>query len=273
MIVFNSLATYKGHSLNDYWYKGPDLLNRFFGVILRFRENPVAVCTDISKLHHKVRIPIYDQQVHRFLWRSLKEREPDTYVKTVLTFGDRPSPTMAIVALRNTAELNAAYEPKAAESIINNSYMDDICDSVDTPIEADKLTNAIDNVLANGGFEVKEWTSNASKQQPSQEISIDEEEESEKVLGVIRNPKENKFSYKVNNDTTFSNAPKPECLTKRKILSRIAGIFDPIGSGAPILIKAKIAMQELWQYGLDWDDKAPDEVRKKWLELFKELML
>ena len=26
-IVFNSSATYKGHTLNDYWYKGPDLLN------------------------------------------------------------------------------------------------------------------------------------------------------------------------------------------------------------------------------------------------------
>ena len=35
-IVFNSSATFKGHCLNDFWYKGPDLLNSLFGVILRF---------------------------------------------------------------------------------------------------------------------------------------------------------------------------------------------------------------------------------------------
>ena len=270
-IVFNSSATYKGHTLNDYWYKGPDLLNSLFGVILRFRENPVAVCADISKMYHRVTIPIYDQQVHRFLWRSLEEeREPDTYIKTVLTFGDRPSPTMAMVALRKTAELNAADEPKAAESIIKNTYMDDICDSVDTVNEADTLTKSIDNVLSTGGFKVKGWTSNLSKQQHSQEVNIGDEEEDEKVLGVVWSPKEDKFLYKVNINTATSDE-KSKGLTKRKILSHVAGIFDPVGAGAPVLVKAKIAMQELWQHGLDWDDEVPDEIKEKWKELFKEL--
>ena len=36
-IVFNSSASYQGHRLNDYWIKGPDLLNSLFGVIFRFR--------------------------------------------------------------------------------------------------------------------------------------------------------------------------------------------------------------------------------------------
>ena len=129
-IVFHSSATFKGHCLNDFWYKGSDLLNNLFGVIMRFRENAVAVCADIEKMYHMVAIPLIDQHVHRFLWRNLElERKPDTYVKTVLTFGDRPSPTMAIVALNKTAELMKDSKPKAAKSIQNNTYMDDICDS------------------------------------------------------------------------------------------------------------------------------------------------
>ena len=55
-IVFNSSATYQGHKLNDYWQKGPDLLNGLFGVILRFRENKVALTADISKMYHRVLI-------------------------------------------------------------------------------------------------------------------------------------------------------------------------------------------------------------------------
>ena len=42
-IVFNSSSVFQGHKLNDYWMKGPDLLNNLFGVVLRFREKEVAV--------------------------------------------------------------------------------------------------------------------------------------------------------------------------------------------------------------------------------------
>ena len=90
--------------LNDYWFKGPDLLNNLFGAVFLFRENAVAFCGNITKMYHMVAIPPVDQHVHRFLWRGYKtEREPDIYVKTVLTFGDRLAPTMIITAMRKIA--------------------------------------------------------------------------------------------------------------------------------------------------------------------------
>jgi hypothetical protein len=43
-------------------------------------------------MYHRNLLPEVDQQVHRFFWRNLEtERDPDTYVKTVLTFGDKPT--------------------------------------------------------------------------------------------------------------------------------------------------------------------------------------
>lgn len=100
-IVFNSSASFNGHTLNDYRFKGPDLLNNLFGVLFRFRESQVAVCGDITKMYHTVPISMYtdseDQHVHRFIWRNYEtEREPDIYVKTVLTFRDRPAHKMAL---------------------------------------------------------------------------------------------------------------------------------------------------------------------------------
>ena len=104
--------------MNDYWLKGPDLLNNLFGIIPRFRQKEVAVMGDISKMYHRVLIPERDQHVHRFLWRNLEiEREPDVYVKTVLTFGDKPAPAMAQTALRKTAEENKNDYPEAAEAL------------------------------------------------------------------------------------------------------------------------------------------------------------
>ena len=69
-IVFNSSAVFREHRLNDYWIKGPDLLNDMFGVVLRFRENEIALIRDIFKMYHRIRIPQADQHVHRFLWRN-----------------------------------------------------------------------------------------------------------------------------------------------------------------------------------------------------------
>lgn len=69
------------------------------------------------------------------------------YVKTVLTFGDKPAPAMAQIALRKTAEENEKNYPEAADVLTKNSYMDDICGSVDTVAQAQTLTEDLDKVL------------------------------------------------------------------------------------------------------------------------------
>ena len=42
-IVFNSSASFKGDVLNNYWTKGPDLLNNILGTLISFCENQVAL--------------------------------------------------------------------------------------------------------------------------------------------------------------------------------------------------------------------------------------
>ena len=145
-IVFNSSSVYQGHKRNNYWLKRADLLNGLFGIALQFRENQVAINGDISKLYHRIPIPLEDQRVHRFLWREMKtDRELDTCVKTILTFGDKSALAMAQIALRKTAE--EGESPHPGKTLKNNSYMDDILDSVHTVQEAQELTTGIDNVL------------------------------------------------------------------------------------------------------------------------------
>lgn len=277
-IVFNSSSVYQGHALNDYWLKGPDMLNNLFGVILRFREREVAVMGDISKMYHRVLIPERDQHVHRFLWRNLKtEREPDVYVKTVLTFGDKPAPAMAQTALRKTAEENKNDYPEAAEAITKNSYMDDICDSVDTVTSAQKLTEDLNAVLESGGFGVKGWTSNkvlTKTENRERGFKTFQGDVEEKVLGVVWNYVTDEFSFKVKLELTCPtdhSVPRGEKMTKRKLLSQVSRIYDPIGFAAAFIIRAKIGMQELWQLGLDWDDELPCDIQERWTQLFKEM--
>ena len=136
-IVFNSSAVYHGHKLNDYWAKGPDLINNLLGVLLRFRENKIVLIGDIKKMYHSVKIGVLDQHTHRFLWRDMMNCTPDTYVMTIVSFGDKPAGTIATHVLQKTAKMNQDIFPEAASVILNNSYVDDIIYS-STTIEVPK---------------------------------------------------------------------------------------------------------------------------------------
>ena len=57
----------------------------------------------------------------------------------------------------------------------------------------------------------------------------------------------------------------------RKILSQIAWIFDPIRFASPLLVTAKISLQELWKEGVHWDDKLASGVQQKWSAYFQEM--
>ena len=141
-------------------------------------------------MYHRVLIPEADQHVHRFLWRNLDTSRPsDTYVKTVLTFGDKPAPAMAQIALRQTANEGSHGSQRAATTITDNSYMDVICDSVHTVEEAQTLIKEVDNMLENRGFNIKEWLSNKdleqqSENRPEGEMKPLQQNSREKVLGV-----------------------------------------------------------------------------------------
>ena len=65
-------------------------------------------------------------------------------------------------------------------------------------------------------------------------------EEVVSTLGLKWLPKEDQFIFK------STLPPSPSVVTKRNILSDIAKLFDPLGWLAPVLITAKIIMQDLW---------------------------
>lgn len=87
-------------------------------------------------------------------------RELDKFVKTVLTFGDKPAPAMAQIALRKTAQEGQATNPKAVDVLTNNVYMDDIRDSVNTIKEAQGLSNESTAFWLKEVSVLKEWISN-----------------------------------------------------------------------------------------------------------------
>ena len=126
-IIFNSSAKVNGASLNDCLAKGPSLLNNIMGILLRFRQEKFTFIGDISKMFHSIMIPLEDQMMHLFLWRNLQtDQRPRIYAMTAVNMGDRPASAIAQTALRETAAEASEEFPKASDTIVRNSYMDDV---------------------------------------------------------------------------------------------------------------------------------------------------
>jgi len=95
-IVFDCAAKYEDVSLNDRVHQGPDLMNKLVGVLIRFRQEHIAIMADIEAMFCQVYVPRNDQDVLRFLWWPDGDlsREPETYRMTIHLFGGFGAPVV-----------------------------------------------------------------------------------------------------------------------------------------------------------------------------------
>ena len=67
-MVFDCAAKFKGKSLNEHVMQGPDLTNSLVGVLLRFRQECVALIADVEAMFRQVPVDEKDVGALRFLW-------------------------------------------------------------------------------------------------------------------------------------------------------------------------------------------------------------
>ena len=124
-----------------------------------------------------------------------------------------------------------------------------------------------------GHLNLRKWTSNNSEvlsYLPSNMLAADSitlfaSETSVPILAIDWQPNTDYFSFHIEDDP--SNLP----FTKRSVLSRIAGIFDPMGWLAPTVITAKIMMQSLWILKVSWDEELPLDISNQWQTWLQDL--
>ena len=124
---------FSGTSLNDVLYQGPDLTNNLVGVLVRFRQDPVAVMGDIQSMFHQVRVPKADRDLLRFLWwpEGDLNKGLEEYRMTVHLFGAVSSPSCTNFAIRRNAEDHKHEFPSdVIHTVMKNYYVDDCLKSL-----------------------------------------------------------------------------------------------------------------------------------------------
>ena len=148
--MFDSSAQFSGSSLNEVLLIGPDLTNILLGVLLRFRQEPVAVVADVQKMFYCFDVNREHRNYLRFLWHDDNDLAKPLvhYLMCVHVFRNSPSPAVATYGLRKAVN-------GADEDVINyverNFCADDGLASCKTPEEAITLVKNTQCALMEGG--------------------------------------------------------------------------------------------------------------------------
>ena len=107
-VAFNCSAEYERVSVDKRLLSGPDLSNQIVGILVKFRENYVAIMADIEAMFYQVFVANQDKNLLSFLWwenGDIKE-QPKRYHMNVYVFGETSSPRCSNYALQRTARDN-----------------------------------------------------------------------------------------------------------------------------------------------------------------------
>ena len=205
-----------------------------------------------------------DQPSLRFFWREDPTSNVVVHQYTRHIFGAKVSPTCANYALQRTASDNAKEYPEASKTVLENFYMDDYLESVESPERAFIRSKESVHLLHLGGFKLTKFVSNVPSladqfdgSSPSTEpkVIVSSKEESMHVLGL-------KWDH--NNHTLVvsrgTNSTITKSLTQRLVLSLVSKVYDPIGLVAPFTVGARLILKIIWRLnGQSWDDELPKD--------------
>ncbi len=273
-LVFNCSFQFQGRSLNDTLLPEPTLGAFLLGVLLRFREHAVAVCGDIRGMFHQVQLLLEDRPILRFIWRDMKrEHSPEVFEWQVLPFGTAFSPRCATFSLQMHARDHRGPEEGVRHSVEHCFYVDNCLQSVPTPDEAKELVDRLREVLASGGFEIRQWACNIPDilgHLPAESRSDSSQEEPgllEPVLSLSWHWQTDALCYK-------SRPLEYGALTMRNVYKVLAWQYDPLGFIAPYTTRAKLIVQSMWDKQRDYDDPLiPHDLQRAWKEWESELHL
>ncbi|XP_013856498.1 uncharacterized protein LOC106512424, partial [Austrofundulus limnaeus] len=258
-VVFNCSFEFQGTILNNYLLPGPPLGPTLLGVLLRFRQYPVAVSRDIKAMFRQIRLLPEDCHLLWFLWRDCEiERLPDVYEWRVLPFGTTCSPCCATFALQRHVKEHQDTHEDIYESVHTAFYVDNCLQSLSDPQEAKLLIDRMRELLLQGGFEIRQWASNlpevvthlpSTARSESCELwlnfkSLDPQES---TLGLSWHCPTDVLGYK-HRPVSYTT------VTLRNIYKVLASQYDPLGYICPYTTRAKLIVQALWNTERGWDE-------------------
>ncbi|XP_017465034.1 PREDICTED: uncharacterized protein LOC108358305 [Rhagoletis zephyria] len=228
--------------------------------------------TDVEKMYRQMLIQPDERKFQLIIWREDSSLPIKHYQLNTITHGTRSAPYLAPKCLQKIAKENALQYPLGAQFLQDNFYVDDGIGGSDSLTTTMEIQQQLIHTLKQRGLNLRKWCANHS--QLLQNVSMEEQEvdidfdndinQSIKTLGLTWMPKMDRFCVKVRLGSC-------SLATKRSVSADLARLFDPLGILAPIVVMAKMFIQDLWQLKLTWDEALPADLNERWTTFRNDL--
>ena len=256
----------EGVCLNDLILPGPDLMNDHIKVLLNFRRHPYCAQADIKGFFYQIGVDKHDNRCFQFWWFEDDDlTKPCLFSFIVFIFGAKCSPMVCTYVLRHHAKINAsAFGPEVVDAILNSFYVDDFLRSFPTKEEARAMYVNLTAALKKGGFDLVKWKANhpdilGSKPLPGEDIIALQDSKDvaslDKILGVLYSFSTDCFQFK-----SISVRWDEVVETRRRLLSMVAAVYDPLGLWAPFTLLGRIQFQKAVKEVDGWDSLLPKDI-------------
>ena len=248
-IVFNaSSKPSDGKSLNDCLMMGPSLTAKLHEILLLFRQGKYAVTADISNAFHRIIVHEADRKFLKFLWINLNSQELLTFQFKVVLFGATCSPYLLQETLHTHLSQNAE-----GNDFLDKFYVDNYMNTYSNQAELILDKVRLDNVMNQASMPLQEWVSNNEYFNSLYQLAVPI---TQNVLGISWNPDTDHMNIVVGEKLTHKDSWR---YTKRKVLSPVSSVFDPLGWVSPLTVRGKIFLQTLWKEKMGWDQTLDTE--------------
>ncbi|XP_062557404.1 uncharacterized protein LOC134222276 [Armigeres subalbatus] len=273
-VVFDASAkTSSGVSLNGIQVIGPTIQKDLFDQLIEFKTHNKVLMGDIAKMYRQVEVAEEDTWLQCILWRNQPSEPIKAFRLTTVTYGEAASSFLACRALYEAGEDYRDTDPEIADLIQRSFYVDNLMIGASTTEELQRMKGGIQDALLRHGFPLRKWASNdlavldGIPPQDLEPLIQMGDQEIIKTLGVAWNPTHDVFQF----ISSEKERGSPRALTKRQMVSKVLRLYDPLGLVQPVIVTAKILVQQLWNYRLNWDDEVPSEAIKSWNEFESSL--
>ncbi|XP_055543757.1 uncharacterized protein LOC129729271 [Wyeomyia smithii] len=226
-------------------------------------------------MYRMVNVQPNDQDLQRILWRDSPSDPVKSYKLTTVTYGTASAPYLATKCLQTLAKQGCQSYPIGARAVEEDFYVDDMLSGADSIEQARELVSQTSQLLKSAGFVLRKWRTNKKEVLKDLPPHLCDEEGTKELDSTSAAVKTLGLLWDSYSDNFRFNVPKwnsSAIITKRVVLSDAARIFDPLGLVSPVVILAKVFLQDLWKEKVEWDMPLPEEFEAYCLEFRRNMM-
>ena len=186
---------------------------------------------------------------------------PKIYRLLVIGFGIISSPYQATWCLHETAKRFVDRYPKAANAILEDTYVDDNSGGHNVLSQAARLLRDTLKIMESGGFVGHKISANNPKILDGIDPDRIDPSKVVFVLGLKLDHETDEFMFDL--DTKFESFDaNAERITRRDVVSLASQVFDTQGFVSPYIMQYKKLLPMLWHNKTTWDENLIGKMAK-----------